>query len=129
MEDDLARNTDYQDAIAVFEQLVRVGNVTDVNYDKRIARVKFPDLGYTSDWLPVLISLDVFPDHKYTDPQWTEFDTEDKVPQAGVTEYVPHKHKLDPKPYMPIVGDQVLTIYQPVRNGQGFILGGIQKWQ
>ena len=72
-EDSLGRSTEYQDLGTVFAQLVRVGTVTDVNYDKRIARVKFPDLGYTSDWLPVLISLDVSPDHKYTDPQWTEF--------------------------------------------------------
>ena len=62
-EDSLGRSTEYQDLGTVFAQLVRVGTVTDVNYDKRIARVKFPDLGYTSDWLPVLISLDVSPDH------------------------------------------------------------------
>ena len=75
-EDSLGRNTAYQDASTVFDRLVRVGTVTDVDYNKRIARVKFPDLGYTSDWLPVLISLDTTPDYKYTDPQWTEFETE-----------------------------------------------------
>ena len=128
MEDSLGRNTEYQDIAAVFSELIRVGIVMDVDDDKRIARVKFPDLGYTSDWLPVLISLDVFPNHKYTDPQWTEFDTEDEEPPAGVKEYARHRHKIDPKPYMPVVNDQVLTLYQPVRNGQGFILGGIQPW-
>lgn len=129
MEDGLERNTDYQDLATVFSSLVRVGIVTDVDYGRRIARVKFPDLGYTSDWLPVLISLDVFPDHKYTDPQWTEFDTEDEKPPVGIREYERHKHKLKPKPYMPLVNDQVLTLYQPVRDGRGFILGGIQPWK
>ena len=46
-EDSLGRSTEYQDLGTVFAQLVRVGTVTDVNYGKRIARVKFPDLGYT----------------------------------------------------------------------------------
>ena len=86
-------------------------------------------MGYTSDWLPVLISQDTTPDYKYTDPQWTDFDTEDKEPQAGETRYVPHKHKIIRKPYMPVVGDQVLCIYEPVRNGRGFMMGGIQPWQ
>ena len=113
----------------MFDRLVRVGTVTDTNYDKRIARVKFPDLGYTSDWLPVLISLDTTPDYKYTDPQWTEFETEWKGTRAGDPDYVDHKHKIIRKPYMPAVGDQVLCIYEPVRNGRGFILGGIQPWQ
>ena len=48
-EDSLGRSTEYQDLGTVFAQLVRVGTVTDVNNDKRIARVKFQDLGYTSD--------------------------------------------------------------------------------
>lgn len=128
-EDSLERNTEYQNIVTVFSQIVRVGKVTAVNYDKRIARVKFPDLGYTSDWIPVLISQDTTPDYKYTDPQWTEFDTEDKEPQDGDTCYVPHKHKIIRKPYMPVIGDQVLCLYEPVRNGRGFILGGIQTWQ
>lgn len=125
MEDGLTRDTEYQELATVFAQLVRVGNVTDVNYDKRIARVKFPDLGYTSDWLQVLISLDTSPDYKYTDPQWTEW----KGTRAGDPDYVDHRHKIIRKPYMPVVGDQVLAIYQPIRNGRGFILGGIQPWQ
>ena len=124
-EDSLGRSTAYQDTGTVFDRMVRVGTVTDVNYDKRIARVKFPDLG----WLPVLISLDVSPDHKYTDPQWTEFETEWKGSRAGDPDYADHKHKIIRKAYMPVVGDQVLCLYEPVRNGRGFILGGIQSWQ
>lgn len=38
--------------------LVRVGMVTDRNVDQRLARVWFPDMGISSDWLPVLINRD-----------------------------------------------------------------------
>ena len=81
--------------------LVRVGTVTDRQMDKRLARVWFPDLNMSSDWLPVLISQDVTPDdlpREYDDPQWTEFETEDKMPQEGETRYDPHKHNILRKP-------------------------------
>ena len=112
--------------------LVRVGTVTDRQMDKRLARVWFPDLGMSSDWLPVLISQDVTPDdlpREYDDPQWTEFETEDKMPQEGETRYVPHKHKILRKPWMPKVGDEVLALYLPVLDADGFILGGIKRWR
>ena len=86
-EDSLGRSTEYQNMGTVFSGFFRLGFVTDVNNVKRLARVKFSDLGYTSGWIPAL------------------------------------------KPYMPKVGEQVLCIYEPVRNGRGFILGGIQPWQ
>lgn len=128
-EDSLERSTEYQNMGTVFSSFLRLGLVTDVNYDKRLARVKFQDLAYTSDWLPVLISQDVSPDHKYTDPQWTEFETQWQGTRSGDQDYVDHKHKIIRKPYMPVIGDQVLCIYEPVRNGRGFILGGIMPWQ
>lgn len=115
----------------ILSRLVRIGIVTDRQMDKRLARVWFPDLNIPSDWLPVLISQDVTPDdipREYDDPQWTEFETEDKVPQAGETRYVPHKHKILRKPWMPKVGDEVLTLYLPVLDADGFILGGIKRW-
>lgn len=90
-EDSLGRNTAYQDMGTVFSSFFRLGFVTNVNNDKRIAQVEFEDLGYTSDWIPVLINCD--------------------------------------KPYMPKKDEQVLCIYEPVRNGRGFIFGGIQPWQ
>lgn len=109
--------------------LVRVGTVTDRQMDKRLVRVWFNDDNLPSGWMPVIISQDVTPDYEYDDPQWTEFDTEDKVPQAGETKYVPHKHKIKRKPYMPKVGDQVLVVYLPIWNADGFVIGGIQKWR
>lgn len=115
--------TKYQEMEKVFSSLVRVGYVTAVNNDKRLARVKFENLGFTSDWLPVLITRDFIPD--YDGPQKTQ--------QRGggtlAAAYESHDHDLIIKPYMPKVNDQVLTLYLPVRNGQGFILGGIQPWR
>lgn len=92
-EDSLGRNTEYQNTDTVFSSFLRLGFVTDINSSKRLARVKFADLGYTSDWIPVLIS--------------------------GTSDYL----------YMPKVGAQVLCIYEPVRHGRGFVLGGIQPWR
>jgi len=122
-EDSLGRDTAYQDMGTVFSGFFRLGFVTDVNNDKRIARVKFEDLGYTSGWIPVLINRDFIPD--YDVPQRTEFE----AGGGGDAAYASHKHDLIIKPYMPKKGEQVLCIYEPVRNGRGFILGGIQPWQ
>ena len=122
-EDSLERSTAYQNMGTVFSGSIRLGFVTDVNNDKRLARVKFEDLGYTSGWIPVLINRDFIPD--YGVPQRTE----DKGGGSGDSAYETHNHPLTIKPYMPKKGEQVLCIYEPVRNGRGFILGGIQPWQ
>lgn len=122
-EDSLGRSTEYQDMGAVFSGFFRLGTVTDVNNDKRIARVKFADLGYTSGWIPVVINRDFIPD--YDVPQRTEFE----AGGSGDPAFASHKHDLIIKPYMPKKGEQVLCIYEPVRNGRGYILGGIQPWQ
>ena len=116
----------------ILSGLVRVGTVTDRQMDKRLARVWFPDLGISSDWLPVLISQDVTPDdmpREYDDPQWTEFETEWKPERAGEKDYVDHKHKILRKPWMPKVGDEVLTVYLPVLDADGFVVGGIKRWR
>lgn len=116
----------------ILSGLVRVGTVTDRQMDKRLARVWFPDLGISSDWLPVLISQDVTPDdtpREYDDPQWTEFETEWKGARVGDPDYVDHRHKILRKPWMPKVGDEVLTVYLPVLDADGFIVGGIKKWR
>ena len=122
-EDSLGRSTEYQDMGTVFSSFVRLGFVTDVNNDKRIARVKFEALGYTSGLIPVLINRDFIPD--YDVPQRTEFE----AGGSGDPAFASHKHDLIIKPYMPKKGEQVLCLYEPVRNGRGYILGGIQPWQ
>ena len=85
--------------------------------------MKFADLGYTSGWIPVLTNRDFIPD--YDVPQRTEYE----AGGSGDAAYESHKHDLIIKPYMPKKGEQVLCIYEPVRNGRGYILGGIQPWQ
>ncbi len=129
MLEDLEDSTRYQDDHAVLGGLVRLGIVTDADNDNRIARVKYLDTNKPSGWLPVLINRDVIHYYPYDEDQWTEFETEDLVPQAGETRFVPHRHKLIIKPWMPKVNDQVLVLYLPVRDGDGFILGGIQPWR
>ena len=44
-EDSLGRSTAYQDMGTVFSGFFRLGTVTNINESKRIARVKFADLG------------------------------------------------------------------------------------
>ncbi|MBR2895752.1 MAG: hypothetical protein IKC03_08870 [Oscillospiraceae bacterium] len=114
---------DVQELGAILSGMVRVGYVTDVNNDKRIARVRFDEFSQTSDWLPVLINRDFIPD--YDVPQKTQT----RSGGEGDAAFEEHDHDLIIRPYMPKVNDQVLAIYLPVRNAQGFILGGIQPWQ
>ena len=42
----------------IMANLVRVGIVTDLNMDKLMCRVKYPDTGITSGWLYVLQHID-----------------------------------------------------------------------
>ena len=109
--------------------LVRIGTVTDRDMDKRLVRIWFEDDAMSSGWLPVLISQDVTPDYEYDDPQWTEFETECAEPRAGDKDYASHKHKIIRKPWMPRVGDEVLAVYLPVFNADGFVVGGIKRWR
>ena len=109
--------------------LVRIGTVTDRRMEERRVRVWFEDDGMSSGWLPVIISQDVTPEHDYDDPQRTEFETEWREPRAGEKEYADHKHKIVRKPYMPKVGDEVLAVYLPVFNADGFVIGGIKRWR
>lgn len=117
------KQTQYQDDGAAFSVMVRVGVVTKVDEDKRLARVYFQDLGLPSDWLPVLINRDFIPG--YHVPQRTEYESGG----TGDAAFERHKHDLIIKPWMPKVDDQVLCLYEPIRDGRGFVLGGIQTWQ
>lgn len=103
--------------------IVRIGNVTAVDNGKRIARVWFDALGIESGWMPVLITRDFIPD--YDGPQQTE----ERAGGSGEAAFDSHTHPLIIKPYMPKVNDKVLTLYVPVFNGDGVILGGVQPWQ
>lgn len=79
----------------ILGNLVRIGTVTVVDAGKRLARVKYQDSGITSWWLPVLAAPPSIPEHEPVSP------------------------------WMPKINDTVLTLYLPVFNGDGFILGRI----
>ena len=86
------------DAEKVLKRLVRVGTVTDID-------------NMTSGWLYV---LDTHPHIPAYDPAQQKTELQDG-----------HQHDLTIKPWMPLVNDTVLTLYLPVFNGDGFVLGGI----
>lgn len=107
------------DVEKILGNLVRIGTVTAVNLGKRQARVKFEDSGITSGWLAVLATPPYIP--SYDGPQRTEYESGG----SGDAAFANHKHDLIIKPWMPKVNDCVLTLYLPVFNGDGFILGRI----
>lgn len=106
---------------AIVGRMVRIGIVMDVNNQKHIARVRFPNGGETSDWLYVLDNKPFIPD--YDVPQRTE----DEAGGSGDAEYESHHHELIIKQWMPKVNDVVVVLYLPVRNGDGFVLGSIHE--
>ena len=100
--------------------MVRLGVVMDVNNDELLARVRFPDLDYTSAWLHVVVNQPFIPG--YDGAQRTEYEEGG----SDVAAYERHKHDLTIKPWMPKVNDTVLCIYIPAHNGDGFVLGGVR---
>ena len=81
----------------IIKNMVRIGIVTDVDEEKRLVRVRFPDKQLTSGWLFLLKS-----------PSTIENINDDDI-----------------KPWIPEVDDKVLCLYIPVFNGDGFVLGAL----
>ena len=110
---------------AILSRLVQHGTVTDVDIPKRKARVKFQDTGYTSGWLYVLQhyggGIYIEPDGEHT------HNISDTYSGGGSASVEPHHdHTGSFRTYwMPKVNDSVVVLYLPVRDGDGFILGGI----
>lgn len=107
------------DVEKILKHLVRIGTVTMTDPVKRMARVKFEDTGQTSGLLYVLANRPYVPD--YDVPQRTEYEQGG----SGDPAFENHKHDLIIKPWMPKVNAVVLTLYLPVLDGDGFILGEI----
>ena len=107
------------DVEKILTRLVRIGTITVTDPIKRVARVKFEDTGETSGLLYVLANRSYVPD--YDVPQRTEFE----AGGSGDPAFASHKHDLIIKPWMPKVNAVVLTLYLPVLDGDGFILGEI----
>ena len=83
------------DINGLLARLVQVGTVSAVDKPGRKARVILKETGHTSGWLCVL----------------------------GCPPAASCGHSI--QPWMPGIGAQVLVLYLPVFNGDGFILGGI----
>ena len=111
------RQTQYQNNEDTFSTVVRVGIVTAVDSERRLAQVYFRDMDLPSGWIPVLINRDIAPQTEYEEGG------------EGMAAFERHKHDLTIRPWMPKVNEQVLCLYEPIRDGRGFVLGGIQTWQ
>lgn len=110
----------------ILSRIVQTGTVSAVDTSKRMARVILKETGHTSGWLKVLqhyganfyIEPDAEHTHKITDTysgggSASTFPSHDHLPGSYLTWW------------MPKVNDEVLVLYLPVFNGDGFILGGI----
>lgn len=99
--------------------IIRKGTVTNVNNDEHTARVKYEDLGYTSGWLKV-------PGHA---PYFVAYDGEQRTEYeeggSGEAAYQRHRHLIKVIQWMPKIGDIVVVAYEPVENGDGYVLGGL----
>ncbi len=86
--------------------MVRIGNVAEIDEDKRRVRVAFKDAGgEKSGWLSVL---------------------QHKGAKLDIKTAESHTHSNSEVTYwLPKPGDNVLVIYFPVFNGDGFVLGGL----
>lgn len=105
---------------ATLRRMVQVGTVTDIDNDKRTARVKFQDTDMTSGWLYVLDTHPHIPDYDSAE-QRTEFESGG----SGEASFASHAHTLVIKPWMPKINDTVLVLYLPIFNSDGFVLGGV----
>lgn len=106
------------------ENMVRVGTVTDVDKAKRRTRVKFLDTGITSGWLTVVqhpgAEVYIQPDGAHS------HSIQDTYSGGGsASEQPDHDHTPGSRVtyWMPKVNDIVLTLYVPVFNGDGYVLG------
>lgn len=114
------------EAEKILANLVRIGTVTVVDAGKRLARVKFQDAGITSGWLPVIqhygADLYIEPDAKHTHDITDTYTGGGSAGMYPDHDHLPGSHVTY---WMPKVNDTVLTLYLPVFNGDGFILGRI----
>ena len=109
----------------ILTRLVRVGIVMDVDANKLMARVKFTDADMTSGWLRVIQraggAVTVAADNKHSHT------VHDTYTGGGSSDPVPtHNHPgTVTAAWMPKINDTVLTLYLPVGQGDGYVLGVI----
>ncbi len=83
------------------ERTIQLGTVTALDETKQTARVKFQDTGICSDWLYIIQHV--------------------RKPSCNN----PDCHCTECGRWLPKINDTVLVLYLPIRDGDGFILGGV----
>lgn len=109
------------DIKSILGRMVRVGIVTAVDVPSRRARVKFEEEDMTSGLLRVLASPPFIP--KINGPQRTE----PAAGGSGDAAFAEHTHDVVLTPWLPRVNDPVLTLYLPMDDSDGYILGRIEE--
>lgn len=102
----------------ILDGLVRVGTVSDRNASAHKVRVYFPDLDLTSDWLFCLqrqngVSVSGAPSHTH------------QIDGETTSEEGAHSHTASNDAWTPAINEQVLCLFLPVQDSDGFVLGGI----
>lgn len=100
--------------------IFRKGIVQDVDNDKHLCRVKYPDLGFVSSWIYVPGTPPYF--ITYEDP---DQHTEDASGGSGDPAYAPHHHMITVIQWMPKIGDTVVVACEPIHNGDAYVIGGL----
>lgn len=113
----------------ILARMVQRGCVSAVDAKKRRVRVKFQETDMVSGWLQVLqhggMGLDITEDGGHGH-EVTVTDTYTGG-GSGEAKAVPdHDHgKSVTTTWMPKVNDQVVVLYLPVADGDGYVLGGL----
>lgn len=89
----------------IISRMIQIGTVMAVQGTK--ARVRHEDTGIISDWLPILQRTNEVVTVK------TGYGPDGHTHQASVTSWVPQ------------VNEKVVTVYLPMENSDGFIIGRI----
>nr|DAY55163.1 MAG TPA: type VI secretion protein [Caudoviricetes sp.] len=92
------------------DDIIRIGQVSEVNESEHMVRVHFADVDIVSGWLKVIRS-----------PPF--------IPKKGVAQETEtadlHKHEIKIAPWFPDIGDTVLCIYNPGFNEDGYVMGAL----
>ncbi len=102
------------------EGQIRIGLVSDSNYNNRTVRVRFPDVGIVSGWLKVLRTPPFI--NARNEAQKTE-----EAEKGGILpgSFDAHAHNVVVKPWFPEIGETVLCIFGDGFNADGYVIGGL----
>jgi hypothetical protein len=107
-----------EDVTRILKDIVRTGEVSAIDDEKRLVRVIFHDRDdMVSGWLTVIQSPPFIPAKDITQ------ETQPRGGGSGDAAYESHTHEVIIKPWMPKMNDKVLCLYLAMFNGGGFVLG------